>query len=99
MHVPANASSPAHGWDKSPAHQARNKYNSEPSPGFGQIVSQIARGVYVPSSTADSLTFGASSDGTGTATDSPAGSGGTTPPDGYTDPGPTQTSTPVDLIV
>jgi hypothetical protein len=100
MHVHANASSSAQGWDKSPAQQARSKYNSEPSPGFGQIVSQLARGVYDPSSTANSLTSGASSDGTDTAAaDSTAGSSGTTPQDSNTDPGPTQTSTSVDLIV
>ena len=100
MHVHANASSSAQGVDNSPAQQARSKYNSERSPGFGLIVTQLARGVYDPSNTANSLTSGASSDGTDTAAgDSTAGSSGTTPQDSNTDPGPTQTSTSVDLIV
>jgi hypothetical protein len=103
MHVHANASSPAHGWDKSPAQQARNTYNLEPGTGFGRIVSQISRGIYDPSSATDPLANGDSSGGTGTAVSDPTGGSGgsqsTTSQDGNTSTAQTQTSNTVDVSV
>jgi hypothetical protein len=103
MHVHANASSSAQGWDKSPAQQARNTYNLEPGTGFGRLVSQIARGIYDPSTSPDSTANGGSSGGTGTTTTDPTGgsdgSPSATPPDGGANPAQTQTPGAVDLSV
>ena len=49
MHIHANDLASAHGWNNSPAHQARSS-SLDPDVNFGRIVSQIARGISQPSS-------------------------------------------------
>jgi hypothetical protein len=103
MRVHANSSSPAHGWDRSPAQQARNTYNFEPSTGFGRIVSQIARGIYDPSNSSEPSVDSDGSEGTGTAATDPAGGSAgaqsTTSQYANISPSQTQTSNTVDVSV
>ena len=95
MHVHANASSSLHRLDKSPAQQARSSYNLEPGNNFGRIVSQLARGIYEPSSSTDPAAAGADSGsgGTGSTTIEPSsGTDGTqsaTSQEGSINPAPT----------
>ena len=101
MHVHANASSAAHGWDKSPAQQARNTYNLEPGSGFGRIVSQIARAVYEPSNSAGPTANGDSGPGvtSTTAGDPTGGTQSATSPDASAPPTQPQSPGTVDVSV
>ena len=77
MHIHANDSSSSHGWNKSPAHQARSLSSTDPGLNFGRIVSQIARGIYEPSgSGAPAVSTVDIGNGTnGSTTDGPLGDG------------------------
>jgi len=93
MHIHANNWSSGHGWNKSPAHQARSLSSTDPGLNFGRTVSQIARGIYEPSgseapavstvdtgsSTTDSTTDGPLGDGSGSQSATSSGSGAASP--------------------